>query len=147
MKDNYGDKISVSKETSYGDPVVYLSVTADFDDSLTDAALTPAKARKLAKKLRRAADEVEGIERIEREEPFCWLALSDDEAKTLAVILGRIGGTTGVRGDPVTARKYADQIAEALRELGLYGPDIDEADPRFTVHDFERAIYFVGVAE
>lgn len=114
------------------------------------AGLTPKQARKLAKKLRRAADEVDGARTVRFDstedflkalEPRYTLTLTEDQAKTLAVILGRIGGTTGFAGSTVTARKYAEEIRE---QLGIDGLGVELDDPRFAVI---KGIYFVGVAE
>lgn len=54
MKDTYGDPIEVCPEGVL-DGRIYLTVT-DGDDN-AQAALTPKKARKLAKALKRAAKE------------------------------------------------------------------------------------------
>lgn len=150
MKDNYGDKISVSPATYPSGRVVYLAVTSHHDDEPTDAALTPAKARKLAQKLEMAAAVADGT--TARDVGGYWLTLTEDQAKTLAVILGRVGGTAGMlSGQPVTARKYADEIRAQLENHGLVGGDIEDTDPRFTVEParnmYEGSVYFIGVAE
>lgn len=151
MKDNYGDKIRVRVNGDGGSNVVYLDVT-DRDDSykLTDAALTPKKARKLAQKLNMAAAVADGTATAGL--GGYWLTLTEDQAKTLAVLLGRVGGTAGMlSGQPVTARKYADEIRAQLENHGLVGGDIEDLDPRFTVEParnmYEGSVYFIGVAE
>lgn len=154
MKDNWGDPVTVEVEDDH----VNLFVSDAFDRVI--AELSPAKARKLAKKLRHAADDVDGGRTVRYDStedflksleplytlPLYTLSLTEDQAKTLRVILGRIGGTAGQLNTPVSARKYADQIATALREVG-FGWDADDEDPRFAIDEHDRAIYFVGVAE
>lgn len=143
MKDIHAAELIVDSGADY----VWLGRRAPADTLMSYSGLTPKKARKLARKLLDEADAVEGIERVERDEPFCWLALGEDEAKTLAVILARVGGTAGGLGTPITARKYADAVYHALTEIGLNGSDIGGTDPRFTVDPRAAAIYFLGVAE
>lgn len=57
MKDNHGDQIRIFVE-EYEGGTIYLDCR-DSERELLDMALTPAKARKLAKKLKRAAKEAE----------------------------------------------------------------------------------------
>jgi hypothetical protein len=145
VKDTYGDKIELAPLSSVGIIELRVSDSANGDGVITaQADLSPAKARKLARKLRRAADLVEGIEPVES---AYTLRLTRDQAKTLAVVLSRVGGTTGFQHLPVTARKYADEVYSALGELGFNGVRIGDHDPRFLVDDYQRSVHFVGVAE
>lgn len=63
MLDNCGDKIEVRVGSSNGGEgegdVMHLTVSDRFRDSDAQAELTPAQARKLAKKLKRMAREIE----------------------------------------------------------------------------------------
>ena len=56
MKDNWGDEITVSAEER--DSAVY--VKFEVYGRVADMDLSPKKARKFAKRLKRAADAVEG---------------------------------------------------------------------------------------
>lgn len=214
MKDNHGDEIGVYAATD-----VYMTVYAG--TAFADAALTPKKARKLARKLNKAAAEIEGSVRetssvtadgdfevgdvvlvsdapwvsepggfvaeghagatgtvvgfgdgyaeVEVEvaglsqyiDPSCLtpvaeptpvgyvVELTEDEAKTLAVLLARVGGAVGYMGSAKTARKYAAAVSGKLADLGIAdGVLIGESDPRFTVdHGHADSVYFIGVAE
>lgn len=138
MKDNYGDKVA----TAAGADEVYLYIAAGVD--YADAVLTPKKARKLARKLNRAADRVEAPRGLATNAPV-KLTLNQRQAETLMVILGRIGGTTGALGTRTTARKYADEVHALLAHQGLTD-DLAEL-PEYQIDDADRAIYFIGVAE
>ena len=71
MKDNWGDKVTVALDED-GESV-YLS----FPDGVNDAAFTAKKARKLAKKLRRAADEIDPRPEIGLDVE--WICMDADE--------------------------------------------------------------------
>lgn len=132
MKDNYGDKIDV--QTHDESENVYLGVRAGA--SYADASLTPAKARKLAKKLRRAADEVDGGEQVTFDDvkhlfeaPRYLLDLTQAEAETLAVILYKVGGPTGeIEGTRPSARVHADTVADKLKSVGLDAVELAKSD-------------------
>lgn len=141
MKGLYDETIKVCETDLSGGAV---SVTVEEDGVAVNICLAPAKARKFARKLNKAADTVEGVEPVR---DAYVLRLTEDQAKTLRVILGRIGGTfgSGYPGQTVTARKYADEVYYALADAGV--PDAD-GDPRFAIDEAgDRAIYFIGVAE
>lgn len=160
MKDNYGDEIRVSAVNDGGNPAVYLSVTSSHDDMPTDAALSPAKARKLAKKLRAAADEAdprplvfvdevsfdehadEALAVVGEAASAYRLTLSQDEAETLAVILAKIGGPMGYPGTGTSARAHADSVFVKLGALGLDGVALCEDDRYATTRGFVDAIHF-----
>lgn len=149
MRDNYGDKITIETGSN-----VELTVT-DHDEEAV-AVLSPAKARKLAKKLRAAADEVDPrpeTSSVSKGEPTYLLALTQEQAETLAVILAKIGGPYG--GVSYTgrdsARRHATDVAAQLADLGL---DVDalEGRPEYALDDEalgdeKHAIYFAAYAK
>ena len=57
MKDNYGDRVTVTVAPCYGPDAVSL-ILEDFEGEV-EHVYTPAKARKLARKLLKVADEAE----------------------------------------------------------------------------------------
>lgn len=148
MKDNFGDDIKVAVDELGDGNNVHLAVHAG--TAFADALLTPAKARKLAKKLRRAADEIDGgqaapTDALRARDGFqlsgYLLDLTQAEAETLAVILYKVGGPTGVLpGTRASARIHADTIADKLTSLGLDREAL-AADDRYQTEPFS-SIYF-----
>lgn len=140
MKDNYGDKIDVQVHGETEN--VYLGVRAYA--SYADASLSPAKARKLAKKLRRAADEVDGGAQVTFDDvkesflpaSYYMLDLTQAEAETLAVILYRVGGQPDS-----TPRGYVDTVRAKLSSLGL-DAEVLNRRPQFAMEAHAASLYF-----
>lgn len=156
MKDNYGDKIIVDTDTEF-DHDVSLYVFDSIKGSEAGATLSPAKARKLAKLLKAAANEVDpphapwekellAVPRPTKVDEWApegfWLALTKEEAETLSVILGRIGGPCGFLGR-TSPRLHASAVADKLAALGVASSDDLEDSGRYEIdrHGGE-AIYF-----
>lgn len=142
MKDNYGDPILVTHDGE--------DVSLDVHDNFLGeepaiATLTPAKARKLAKKLRRAADEIDGgqaapTDALRARDGFqlsgYLLDLTQAEAETLAVILYRVGGQPDS-----TPRGYADAVRAKLSSLGL-DAEVLNRRPQFAMETHAASLYF-----
>lgn len=131
MKDNYGDKVTVS--TAFGVVGDVIEMVVSDGDAEAGHVYSPAKARKLAKKLNRAAD---AIDQPAPRADWCYtLTLTEDEAETLAVILHKVGG------DPdTTPRAHANTVRAKLAALGLDAAALN-ADPRFKT-PYASSIYF-----
>lgn len=156
MKDNYGDEIIVDADTEF-DHDVSLYVFDSIKGSEAGATLSPAKARKLAKLLKAAANEIDpplapwekellAVPRPTRVDEWApegfWLALTKDEAETLSVILDRVGGPCGWQG-ATSPRLHANSVAEKLRALGVpSGTDLEESGRYEIDRHGGEAIYF-----
>ncbi len=134
MKDETGDTVTVG--TSYNDKQVSMFTESE------DMYYTPEKARKLAKKLRKAADKVDGGKAKVAGKPFKWetallaipappanvtLALTVAEAETLAVVLAHCCGPTKFSYDASTTGRTSpmEQVLDVVKRLESLGFDYE----------------------